>query len=104
MKRLGCGVLIDGFGHRALKFTPLKVLRVDYVKIDGSIVRNILRSEVVRMKLDALRHVAEVLSIGLVAECVEDEEVLAQLRAMNVGHAQGFGVHQPHPLDSIAAR
>jgi EAL domain-containing protein (putative c-di-GMP-specific phosphodiesterase class I) len=78
------------------------VLCVDYVKIDGSIVRNILRSEVARMKMDAMLHVADVLSIGLVAECVEDQDILARLKAMNVSHAQGFGVHQPHPLDSLA--
>ncbi len=103
VKGLGCGVMIDGFGHRAIKFTPLKVLRVDYVKIDGSIVRNILRSEVARMKLDAMLRVADVLSIGLVAECVEDQDILARLKALNVSHAQGFGVHEPHPLDSLAA-
>ena len=44
---------------------------------------------------------AEALGIGLVAECVEQPEVLAQLKALGVSHAQGFGVHQPQPLASF---
>jgi EAL domain-containing protein (putative c-di-GMP-specific phosphodiesterase class I) len=38
----------------------------------------------------------------VVAECVEDEDVLARLQAMGVGYAQGFGIHQPHPIDAFA--
>lgn len=103
IKTIGCGLLIDGFGRRAVSFTPLKALRVDYVKIDGSIVRKILTSEVARTKMNAMVRVAEALGFGLVAECVEEQDVVVRLRALNVGHAQGFGVYQPHPLDSIAA-
>jgi len=103
IKTLGCGVLIDGFGRRAVTFTPLKVLRVDYVKVDGSIVRKLLTSEVARAKMNAMLRVAEALRIGLVAECVEDQDILMRLKALNVGYAQGFGVYQPHPMDAIAA-
>lgn len=65
-------------------------------------MRNILTSEAARTKLHAMLRVAEALDIGLVAECVEEEAVLAHLKTLNVSHAQGFGVHQPEPLDSIA--
>jgi EAL domain-containing protein (putative c-di-GMP-specific phosphodiesterase class I) len=101
-KALGCGVLIDGFGRRAVSFTPLKVLRVDFVKVDGTIVRRLLKSETARTKINAILRVAEALRIGVVAENVEDEEILARLKALNVSHAQGFGIYQPHPIDSIA--
>jgi len=103
MKAVGCGLLIDGFGRRAVSFAPLKVLRVDYLKVDGSIVRKLLTSDAARTKMNAMLRVAEALSIGLVAECVEEQDILARLKALNVSHAQGFGVYQPHPLDSIAA-
>ncbi len=103
MKAVGCGLLVDGFGRRALSFAPLKALRVDYVKVDGSIVRKLLTSEVARLKMNGMIRVAEALGVGLVAECVEDEAVLARLKALNVSHAQGFGIYQPHPLVSIAA-
>jgi EAL domain-containing protein (putative c-di-GMP-specific phosphodiesterase class I) len=100
-KALGCGVLIDGFGRRAVSFTPLKVLRVDFVKVDGSIVRKLLSSELARTKLNAVVRVAEVLRIGVVAECVEDDEIATRLKLLNVSHAQGFGIHKPAPIESV---
>lgn len=102
VKALGCGVLIDGFGRRAVSFTPLKVLRVDFVKVDGGIVRKLLTSEVARTKMNAILRVAEAIHMGVVAECVEQQDVLARLKALNVSHAQGFGIYQPHPIDAIA--
>jgi EAL domain-containing protein (putative c-di-GMP-specific phosphodiesterase class I) len=101
-KALGCGVLVDGFGRRAASFSPLKVLRVDFVKIDGSIVRKLAASELARTKLNAIVRVAGALSIGTVAECVEAQDVLAQLKTYGVSHAQGFGVHKPQPIASFA--
>ena len=101
-KALGCGVLIDGFGRRSVSFTPLKVLRVDFVKVDGGIVRKLLASDTARTKMNAILRVAEALRIGVVAENVEDDKTLAALRSLNVSHAQGFGLHVPQALDSIA--
>jgi EAL domain-containing protein (putative c-di-GMP-specific phosphodiesterase class I) len=101
-RALGCGVVIDGFGRRAASFTPLKVLRADFVKIDGSIVRKLIASEVARTKMNAILRFADALRIGVVAECVEDHSILARLRALKVGHAQGFGVRPPQPIDSVA--
>jgi EAL domain-containing protein (putative c-di-GMP-specific phosphodiesterase class I) len=100
-KALGCGVLIDGFGRRSVSFSPLKVLRVDFVKVDGSLVRKLPASEAARTKIGAIVRVAETLRIGVIAECVEDKEVLARLRELNVSHAQGFGIHKPQPIDAL---
>jgi EAL domain-containing protein (putative c-di-GMP-specific phosphodiesterase class I) len=101
-KALGCDVLIDGFGRRSVSFNPLKVLRVDFVKVDGGIVRKLLASDIARTKMNAILRVAEALRIGVVAENVEDDKTLAALRSLNVSHAQGFGLHVPQPLDSLA--
>jgi EAL domain-containing protein (putative c-di-GMP-specific phosphodiesterase class I) len=101
-KALACGVLIDGFGRRSVSFSPLKVLRADFVKIDGSIVRKLAASELARTKLNAIVRVAEALRIGTVAECVEEKDILARLKTHGVSHAQGFGVHQPQPIASFA--
>jgi EAL domain-containing protein (putative c-di-GMP-specific phosphodiesterase class I) len=101
-KALGCGVLIDGFGRRSVSFNPLKVLRVDFVKVDGSIVRKLLASDIARTKMNAILRVAEALRIGVVAENVEDDKTLAALRSLHVSHAQGFGLHVPQPIDTIA--
>lgn len=99
----GCAVAIDGFGRRAASFAPLKTLRVDFLKIDGSIVRKVLSNDGARTKLAAMVRVGETLGIGLVAECVEEQDILIRLKAMGVGYAQGFGIYQPQPIDSVAA-
>lgn len=101
VKAIGCGVLIDGFGGRAVTFAPLKVLRCDYLKVDGTIVRSILRSTIAQTKLNAILRVGETIGIGIIAECVEDQDILLRLKALGVAYAQGFGIYQPHPVDVL---
>ena len=101
-KALGCGVLIDGFGRRSVSFSPLKVLRADFVKVDGSIVRKLATSELARTKLNAVVRVAEALRIETVAECVEEQAILARLKTLGVSHAQGFGLHKPQPIATFS--
>jgi EAL domain-containing protein (putative c-di-GMP-specific phosphodiesterase class I) len=102
MKPLGTPLLVDGFGSRAVSFTPLKALGAQFVKVDGRITRKVISNESARNKLNAILRVGERLGFAVVAECVEDEDVLARLQAMGVGYAQGFGIHQPHPIDAFA--
>lgn len=97
-RALGCGVLVDGFGRRSVSFTPLKVLRVDFVKVDGRVVRKLSASSAARTKLSAIVRVAEALRAGVIAECVEDAATLASVKELAVSHAQGFGVHKPQPM------
>ena len=101
-KKLGCGLMIDGFGRRSVSFAPLKTLRVDFIKVDGSITRKLLKSESADAKLKAIVRVGEAIGVGVVAECVEEEPVLVRLKALGVGYAQGFGVYRPHPIESMA--
>jgi EAL domain-containing protein (putative c-di-GMP-specific phosphodiesterase class I) len=91
-------VAIDGFGQRSVSFAPLKTLRIDFIKVDGSIVRNLLRSAVAEQKLKAMVRVGEAIRIGVIAECVEEAAILARLRELGVGFAQGFGIAQPAPI------
>ncbi len=98
LKAEGCKVAIDGFGQRSVSFTPLKTLRVDFVKVDGSIVRNLLRSSVAEQKLRAVVRVGEAIGVGVIAECVEETNILARLKVLNVGYAQGFGIARPAPI------
>jgi EAL domain-containing protein (putative c-di-GMP-specific phosphodiesterase class I) len=98
IKQAGCRALIDGFGQRSVSFAPLKTLRVDFVKVDGSIVRNVLRSPVAQQKLKAVVRVGEAIGIGVIAECVEEAEILAKLGELGVGYAQGFGIARPAPI------
>ena len=97
----GCRILIDSFGATARSLAHLKQLRVDLVKIDGTIVRKLLGSAGARNILEAIVRIARTLDIGVIGSCVEEQEVLLRLKAMGVGFVQGFGVHQPGPLEKI---
>lgn len=102
MKAIGAGIMIDGFGRRAASFAPVKALRTDFIKVDGSIVRRILTSEQAGNKVKAIVRVSEALGCGVIAECVEEQDILLRLKALGVGYVQGFGVYRPHPIDAIA--
>ena len=100
---LGGGVAIDGFGRRSVSFLPIKEMGVQYVKVDGAITRKLLTSDVAKTKMNAILRVSEALKFAIVAECVEDQDVLLRLKALGCGYAQGFGIHQPHPIDALAS-
>ena len=104
MKAVGCGLMIDSFARRSVSFAPLKALQVDFVKVDGSIVRNILKSQVALGKLGAVLRVGEIIGVGVIAECVEDQDILSRLKAIGVRYAQGFDICVPHAIDSRAAQ
>ncbi|MBW8906961.1 MAG: EAL domain-containing protein [Betaproteobacteria bacterium] len=101
MKPVGTPLMIDSFGCRAVSFAPVKALAVQFVKVDGRITRKVLTSESARSRLNAILRVGERLGFGVIAECVEEQEVLLRLKAMGVGYAQGFGIYQPHPIGSL---
>ncbi|MGE0876361.1 MAG: EAL domain-containing protein [Burkholderiales bacterium] len=97
IKQVGCGLLFDGFGRRSVSFAPLKKLRFDYVKVDGAIVRQILRSSIAAGKMGAVARVGETIGVGVIAECVEDSQTLDAVKAAGAHYAQGFGVALPRP-------
>ena len=99
----GGRVLVDGFGRHSVSFAAIKAIGTDFVKVDGAIVRKLLSSEVARTKLDAIQRVGKALGYAVVAEFVEDQDLLLRLKALEIEYAQGFGIYQPQPLDSIAA-
>src|SRR6266849_2145231 len=101
-RALGGKLMVDGFGRRSVSFNAIKALGAEYVKVDGAITRKLLTSEVAKTKMNALLRVAEALGFAIVAEFVEDQAVLLRLKALGVGFAQGFGIYQPHPVDSFA--
>ena len=103
VRAYGGSVLIDGFCRRAVSFAPFNALRPEYVKVDGSVIRKLLSSESAQTKLRAVVRVAHTLGMGVVAECVESEDVRARLKDFEVGFAQGFGVVQPRPIESFSS-
>jgi EAL domain-containing protein (putative c-di-GMP-specific phosphodiesterase class I) len=99
VRSLGVRLLVDGFGRRAVSFSIFEALEAAFVKVDGSITRKLLANEMARNKMKAVLRVGEAMGFSVIAECVEEHDVLAELKALGVGYAQGFGIYQPQPID-----
>ena len=69
--------------------------------MDGSITRNILRNAHALKKLQTILRVGDAMHAGIVAEFVEQADVLDRLRKLGVGYAQGFGIARPAPIEDL---
>jgi EAL domain-containing protein (putative c-di-GMP-specific phosphodiesterase class I) len=104
MKRMGCRFALDDFGAGFSSFYFLKRFEVDYLKIDGSFVRELASDGASRLFVRALCDVARGLNKQVVAEWVEDQSVMDILVEMGVQYGQGymFGRPLPFPADASA--
>ena len=98
MKALGCRFALDDFGSGMSSFGYLRALPVDYLKIDGALVRDVSRDPISRAIVSAIQQVGVALGAGTIAEFAEDDEIIASLRQIGVDYAQGYGIHRPEPL------
>jgi len=98
LRPLGCRFTLDGFGRAGIGFDHVKALPLDFLKIDGSIILQILRVPEALAKVRAIQRVCKVIGISTIAEMVESDDSLARLRAVGVDYAQGFGIAAPRPF------
>ncbi|MBT9569352.1 MAG: EAL domain-containing protein, partial [Thiobacillus sp.] len=98
LKKMGCQFSLDDFGSGLSSFGYLKMLPVDYLKIDGSFVRNMLHDEHDHSIVIAITQIAKTLNIACVAEWIEDEATLLALKEIGVDYGQGFFLHRPEAL------
>ncbi len=101
LRNQGYEFALDDFGMGFSSFYQLKNLDVDYLKIDGSFIRNLLHDPVDKHLVLAMVHLAESLGKQTIAEFVEDQEILDMLREIGLDYAQGFHIGRPRPLDEI---
>jgi len=97
-RELGVRFALDDFGSGLSSFAYLKSLPVDFLKIDGSLVRNIANNDNDRAMVVAINQVAHHLGIATIAEYAETDACVAVLRSLNVDFAQGFALGPPRPL------
>lgn len=95
LKPAGCLFTLDGFGRGGVGFEHVKSLPLDFLKIDGSIILQILRVPEALAKVRAVQRVCKLIGVRTIAEMVESEDSLARLRAVGVDYAQGFGIARP---------
>ncbi|MBS0345460.1 MAG: EAL domain-containing protein [Proteobacteria bacterium] len=95
LRKKGFLFALDDFGSGYNSFHYLRELTFDYVKIDGAFVKNIVKSKVDRTLVRNLTRLCQELGILTIAEFVESEEILDELRSMGVDYAQGFHLGMP---------
>ncbi len=97
----GCRFALDDFGSGLSSFMYLKTLPVDFLKIDGQFVAHVTSSPIDRSMVEAVCNIGRTLGIRTVAECVESQEVLEELRRIGVDFLQGYYLGGPQPIAAL---
>ncbi|MDH5551938.1 MAG: EAL domain-containing protein [Nitrosomonas sp.] len=95
---LGCRIALCSFNHNRDSLDLLRKIKVDFIKIDGSLVWNILKDEEDLAKVVAINRIARTIKVQTIAELVETDDIIIKLRELGIDFAQGFGVARPQPL------
>jgi len=99
---MGCQFSLDDFGSGVGSFSNLKTLPLDYLKIDGSFIRNLARDSVNQAMVTAMIKLARTLNFKVIAEQVEDSASEEAARRMGVDYLQGYAIGRPQPLQLAA--
>lgn len=97
LRELGIRFALDDFGTGFSSFSYLKHLPVDFIKIDGTFVRDIANDPVDQAMVRSINHIAHSLDKSTIAEFVENEEILDILKAIGVDMVQGYYIGRPGP-------
>jgi diguanylate cyclase (GGDEF)-like protein/PAS domain S-box-containing protein len=95
LKELGCKFALDDFGTGLSSFGYLKHFPVDYLKIDGSFVKEILHDPIDREMVRSINEIGHLTGKQTIAEFAENQEIINMLQSLGVDYAQGYGVSQP---------
>lgn len=101
LRQRGCRFALDDFGAGLSSFGYLRRLPVDYLKIDGVFVRDIVSDTADHAMVRAINEVGQSLGKQIIAEFVETEEAMGLLREMGVHYGQGFGIHRPERFEVL---
>lgn len=98
IKSLGARIAIDDFGTGYSNFEHLLRLDVDYIKIDGSLIKNIVTDDKHRLIVETIVSFARRIGIKTVAEFVSDEKILQTIKEIGISCAQGYHIGKPETL------
>jgi diguanylate cyclase (GGDEF)-like protein/PAS domain S-box-containing protein len=101
LRERGCSFSLDDFGSGLSSFAYLKNLPVDFLKIDGLFVKDIVDDEVDLAMVRAINEVGHIMGKKTIAEFVENEQIFNLLNELGVDYAQGYGIGKPVPLDEL---
>lgn len=102
LQELGCNIAVGSVGKETSTIKAFQSVRAHYVKIDGSLVREMQNNRTATVKIQALSRICRGLGVRTVAEFVEDSEILMLLKSAGVHYAQGFGLSRPESIAKLA--
>ena len=103
LRALGCRFSLDDFGSGLSSFMFLKNLPVDFLKIDGQFMHNVIRDPIDRSMVEAIAQIGNAMGIATIAERVDSADVLQCLAEIGVQYAQGHYISPPQPIDVLAS-
>jgi diguanylate cyclase (GGDEF)-like protein len=98
VKRQGCLFALDSFGTGLSSLSHLKYLPVDFIKIDGSYIRNIADDITDYSIVEAINHIGHANGIKTIAEYVETKQILEKVKEVGLDYAQGYEIEYPSVL------
>ncbi|MEM9276620.1 MAG: EAL domain-containing protein [Cyanobacteria bacterium P01_F01_bin.143] len=101
LKNLGCSFALDDFGTGMSSLTYLKELPVDYVKIDGSFIREINNDAIAKSMVTTINNLAQIIGLKTIAEFVENQAILETIQDLKIDYAQGFHFAKPCLLNNV---
>jgi len=101
LRSLGCKFALDDFGTGFSSFDTLKNLAVDYVKIDGSFIREIHTNPIDYEMVSSLHKIAKLMEIETIAEFVENQKILDTLDEIGITYVQGYAISKPLNLKDL---
>ena len=103
LKGMGCKFALDDFGSGLSSFGYLKSLPVDYLKIAGNFVQDIVRDPVDHAMVDAINQIGHIMGLITIAESVESEEIMLKIRESGIDYGQGYWIGEPKPFAEVLA-
>ncbi|MBL3599802.1 MAG: EAL domain-containing protein [gamma proteobacterium endosymbiont of Lamellibrachia anaximandri] len=101
LKHIGCRFALDDFGTGMSSFAYLKNMPVDYLKIDGSFVKDIADDPIDRAMVESISEIGHLMGLETIGEYVENDAIRKILTSIGVDYAQGFGIAKPQPLGTL---
>lgn len=99
LKKLGCRFSMDDFGSGLSSFGYLKDIPIDYLKIDGRLVKDMIADPIDRAMVEAIHNIGHVMKLKTIAEWVENDATQNLLKEMGVDYVQGYWLARPYPIE-----